>query len=104
MAPTCKGQRLIIVHAGTEKGFTPGALLIFKSNQKTGDYHMEMSSDNYMLWIKEKLLPNLPKTAFSWLITPLFTICLVKGVLHICIKKDMKDWLLQHKIPSAVTS
>jgi hypothetical protein len=40
MAPTSKGQRLIIVHAGAEKGFTTGALMIFKSNQTTGDYHM----------------------------------------------------------------
>jgi hypothetical protein len=39
MAPTSKGQRLSFVRAGTEKGFTPGALLMFKSNQTTGDYH-----------------------------------------------------------------
>jgi hypothetical protein len=28
MAPTFKGQQLIIVHAGTETGFIPGAMLI----------------------------------------------------------------------------
>jgi hypothetical protein len=52
------------VHAGTEKGFILGALLIFKTNQKTGDYHKEKKSDNYMRWIKEKLLPNLPQNCF----------------------------------------
>jgi hypothetical protein len=55
MAPPSKGQRLIIVHAGMEKGFIPGALLIFKSNQTTGDYRKEMNSDNYLRWVQEKL-------------------------------------------------
>jgi hypothetical protein len=63
MAPTSKGQRLITVHAGTEKGFIPGALLIFKSNQTTGDYHKEMNSDNYFRWVQEKLIPNLPQNS-----------------------------------------
>ncbi|GBP78315.1 hypothetical protein EVAR_52370_1 [Eumeta japonica] len=34
--PMGKGERLIICHAGTVKGFVPDALLAFKS-QKTGD-------------------------------------------------------------------
>ncbi|PSN47204.1 hypothetical protein C0J52_07867 [Blattella germanica] len=38
MAPVSKSQWLIIVHAGTEEGFIPGADLIFKSNQNTSDY------------------------------------------------------------------
>lgn len=31
--PISKGQRLIIVHAGGERGFVPNALLIFKSGK-----------------------------------------------------------------------
>jgi hypothetical protein len=49
MAPTSKGQWLIIVHAGIENGFIPGALVLFKSNQKTGHCHKEMNSDNYVI-------------------------------------------------------
>ena len=37
--PVAKGISLIIFHAGGTSGFIPGALLIFKSHLKTGDYH-----------------------------------------------------------------
>lgn len=47
MVLTSKGQQLIIVHAGTEKGLIPGALLILKSNQKTGDCYKEMNNSQF---------------------------------------------------------
>ncbi|KAG8236393.1 hypothetical protein J437_LFUL014914 [Ladona fulva] len=59
-APVSKGQRLIIVHGGGEMGFIPEALLIFKLGLKTGDYHGEMNSGNYLKWVKNQLIPNLP--------------------------------------------
>ncbi|KAG8235330.1 hypothetical protein J437_LFUL003613 [Ladona fulva] len=59
-AQVSKGQRLIIVHGGGEMGFIPEALLIFKLGLKTGDYHGEMNSGNYLKWIKNQLIPNLP--------------------------------------------
>jgi hypothetical protein len=34
LAPVSKGQRVIIVHAGSENGFIPHALLMFKSWEK----------------------------------------------------------------------
>jgi hypothetical protein len=49
----------IILHAGGHSGFIPNALVIFKSNQKTGNYHNEMNGENYTCWLKEKLIPNL---------------------------------------------
>ncbi|CAH4019877.1 unnamed protein product [Pieris brassicae] len=52
--PIGKGERLIICHAGTLKGFVPDALLAFKS-QKTGDYHEEMNSEVYEKWFREML-------------------------------------------------
>jgi hypothetical protein len=55
-----KGPRLIIVHAGGQAGFVEGALLIFKSKSKTGDYHHDINFVNFNKWTKEKLLPNLP--------------------------------------------
>lgn len=54
------GERLIIVHAGSSEGFIEGALLIFKSKCKTGDYHDEMNSANFNKWLHEKLITNLP--------------------------------------------
>lgn len=55
-----KGQRIVIVHAGSEKDFVPNALLLFKAGTKTGDYHDNMNFENYEKWINCKLIPNLP--------------------------------------------
>ncbi|XP_038221442.1 uncharacterized protein LOC119839277, partial [Zerene cesonia] len=55
-----KGPRWIIVHAGSEAGFVPNAQLIFKSQSKSGDYHGDMNRENFMKWVQEKLLPNIP--------------------------------------------
>lgn len=55
-----KGQRIVIVHAGSETGFVPNALLMFKAGSKTGDYHNNMNYDNYEKWIRTQLIPNLP--------------------------------------------
>lgn len=57
--PANKGQRLIIVHAGSEDGFVNNALLTFRSGKKSGDYHDDMNYENYEKWVKTKLLPNL---------------------------------------------
>ncbi|XP_046586413.1 uncharacterized protein LOC124292739 [Neodiprion lecontei] len=45
--PISKGQRLVIVHAGSENGFVPNALLLFKAGTKSGDYHDNMNYENY---------------------------------------------------------
>lgn len=52
--PIGKGERLIICHAGTAKGFISNALLAFKS-KKTGDYHEEMNASVYEEWFKDML-------------------------------------------------
>ncbi|CAK1600945.1 unnamed protein product [Parnassius mnemosyne] len=57
--PISKGNRLIIVHAGGEDGFIPNALLMFKANQKSGDYHYNMNTENYTKWLQTQLIPNL---------------------------------------------
>lgn len=58
--PISKGQRVVIVHAGSEAGFVPNALLTFKSGTKSGDYHDDMNFENYQKWIRTQLVPNLP--------------------------------------------
>lgn len=58
--PISKGQRVVIVHAGSEAGFVPNALLAFKSGTKSGDYHDDMNFENYQKWIRTQLIPNLP--------------------------------------------
>ncbi|KAL0880990.1 hypothetical protein ABMA27_002142 [Loxostege sticticalis] len=58
--PISKGQRVVIVHAGSETGFIPNALLTFKAGTKSGDYHDNMNFENYEKWLKSQLMPNLP--------------------------------------------
>jgi hypothetical protein len=49
--------------AGGRTGSIPGALFMFKSHLKTGDYHREMNLTNYQKWLTENLIPNLlPKS------------------------------------------
>ncbi|KAJ8728903.1 hypothetical protein PYW07_006599 [Mythimna separata] len=57
--PISKGQRIVMVHAGSEAGFVPNALLMFKSGNKTGDYHDDMNFVNYEKWLQTQLIPNL---------------------------------------------
>jgi hypothetical protein len=59
LAPVSKAEILVILHAEGRHGFIPNALVIFKSNQKTGDYHNEMKGENYIRWLKEKLIRNM---------------------------------------------
>lgn len=99
-SPISKGQRLIIVHAGSEKGFIPNALLIFKSNQTTGDYHKEMNSTNYMRWVKEMLLPNLPPRSVLVIDNASYhNVQYDKCPTSNTRKQEMQDWLVQNNIP-----
>ena len=60
--PPCnRGQRLIVVHAGSHDGFIEGADLVYKATSRTGDYHSEMNDNNFTKWLLEKLLPNLKR-------------------------------------------
>ena len=58
-APSGKGLRLIILHAGGENGWVDGADLVFRSKMNTGDYYDEMNSEHFMEWMREQLLPRL---------------------------------------------
>lgn len=55
-----KGQGVIIVHAGSEAGFVPNALLTFKAGTKSGHYHDSIYYENYEKWLRMQLIPNLP--------------------------------------------
>ena len=46
-APISKGERMIIVHAGTMNGFISGTKLVYKAGSSTGDYHHEMNFENF---------------------------------------------------------
>ncbi|KAG8235614.1 hypothetical protein J437_LFUL014872 [Ladona fulva] len=93
-APVLKGQQLIIVHGGGEMGFIPEALLIFKSGLKMGDYHREMNSGNYLKWVKNHLIPNLPlKSVVVIDNAPNHNVQLNRPPSSNAKKDTMKEWL-----------
>lgn len=97
--PVSKGSRWIIVHAGGEKGFVPNALLTFKSNTKSGDYHHEMNNANFKKWVIEKLLPNLHEdTIIVMDNAPYHSICINKCPNLNTKKGDMQKWLTENNI------
>ena len=53
--PFGKGERFIVVHAGTDNGFIEGASLVFKAKTSQGDYHNEMNGENFMRWLNERI-------------------------------------------------
>jgi hypothetical protein len=88
------------VYLSGKCGFVTNALFIFKSNSKTGDYHDEMNSENYIRWLNEKLIPNL---------SPSCVIVLDDASYHSVQdrhaptsnsnKMSMQDWLTGRNIP-----
>ena len=62
-APSGKGKRLIILHAGSANGWIPDAELVFVGKKDTSDYHGEMNQAHFEEWWEHDLLPNLPPMA-----------------------------------------
>ena len=99
MAPVSKGERLIIVHAGGRFGFIPNALLIYKSQVKTGDFHKEMNTDNYVKWLRTMLIPNLPPNSVLVIDNASYhNTQLERSPTSNSLKKDMLDWLARYNI------
>lgn len=88
------GTRWIIVNAGGEMGFIPNALLIFKSQSKSGDYHDDMNRANFMKWLTEKLIPNLPKNSLVVMDNaPYHTVQINKAPTMSSTKAQMQQWI-----------
>ena len=98
--PTGKGERLIIVNAISETGWVPKAKLVFKSTQKTGDYHGQMNWDLFSTWFKEKLLPNIPPGSLIVMDNASYhnTLSTDSAPTPACPKDKIKIWLEHNKI------
>ena len=62
--PSGKGSRLIVLHAGSRKGWVAGAELVFQSKKCTGDYHDEMTGEHFEKWFNDTLIPKLEPNSF----------------------------------------
>ncbi|CAH0729134.1 unnamed protein product, partial [Brenthis ino] len=94
-----KGKRYIIIHAGSEKGFIPNALLIFTGSSKNADYHSEMNRSNFTKWVTEKLIPNLPPASIIVMDNaPYHSTVLNKAPTTGTKIAEIKEWLTQNQI------
>lgn len=57
--PPGKGQRWIVLSAGTKDGWLPNSFKMWKGNTKSEDYHTEMNSDVLNDWLVNFCLPNM---------------------------------------------
>lgn len=88
------GTRFILVHAGTKDGFIENACLVYKATSTAGDYHSNMSHDNYIKWLNEKLLPNLPEGSVIVLDNASYHNTRAEKIPTSATKKaDMQQWL-----------
>ena len=58
--PISKGERCIIVDAGSGDGFVKGARLIYDGKSTSGDYHGGMNSEKFIGLLRGQVIPNLP--------------------------------------------
>lgn len=94
-----KGKRYIIVHAGSEKGFVPNALLIFSGTNKNEDYHSEMNKTNFTKWVTEKLIPNVTEPSIIVMDNaPYHSVVVNKTPTSATKVAEIKLWLVQNNV------
>lgn len=59
LSPASRAKGLVLCLVEGRTGCIPNTQLIFKSNQKTRDYHNEMNSENFIRRLNENLITNL---------------------------------------------
>lgn len=102
--PISKGNRLILLHAGGEMGFIDNCLIMWKANIKTGDYHDNMNHTNYIKWMTEQLIPNLPPKSFEVVNNASYhNVEINKSPTSNTKKADMQAWLQEKNIPFSPT-
>lgn len=64
-APSNKGKRITVIHAGSEDGWAPNCLLLSAKNIKDSslDYHEDTSAELFENWFENYLLKNIPNNS-----------------------------------------
>lgn len=99
-----KGQRVVIVHAASDMGFVHDALLFCKGALKSGDYRSDISYDDYKMWIKTQLMPNIPPKSVIVVGNANYH-CKVENAAPVSTAKkaEMQLWLTERNIPYSDT-
>ena len=102
--PFSRGERLIVLHAGSKAGFLKGTELVWMAKSSTGDYHDDMIGDNFFKWVKEKLIPHLPpKSVLIIDNSPYHNLQVDKCPTQASRKADIQAWLTRQQIPFGAT-
>ena len=97
--PTSKGNRLIILHAGSGSlGWVGGAELVFQSKKSTGDYHDEMNFEHFQSWFQDQLVPNIPPDCLIVMDNASYHSCCQEFIPKMSSRKSMIDWLTHHNM------
>ncbi|KAL4112125.1 hypothetical protein QTP88_015973 [Uroleucon formosanum] len=92
--PTGKGQRLIVLHIGSNRGFLEGGLLCFLSKKNSSDYHDEMNGDNFHEWF-ESIIPRLePNSVIVMDNAPYHSVRAEKIPTSASKRDEILSWLL----------
>lgn len=99
--PSGKGPRLIIVHAITKEGWVDGAQLVFDAKRRTGDYHGQMSWENFSQWFSVQLLPHIPANSLIILDNAKYHNVYVEEAFPTgqTRKNQLIDWLENNNLP-----
>ncbi|XP_043214647.1 uncharacterized protein LOC122378005 [Amphibalanus amphitrite] len=96
---TGKGKRLIIVDAGSEKGFVSEAYMCMRTDGKSADYHTSMNSDCFETWFTQQLLPNLPPHSVIVMDNASYhSRCANKAPTSSWRKAAIQEWLQVHHV------
>lgn len=101
-APSGKGARLILVHAGSSAtGFIEGAADYFRAKKGgSADYHSEMDGRYFEEWFTDKLLPNIPPNSVIVMDNaPYHSVALEKAPTKSTRKADIQLWLTKKGVP-----
>lgn len=93
-----KGKRVIILHAGSEKGFVPGSLLIMRTDGRSSDYHQSMNAEVFETWFRQ-LLANIPEGSCIVMDNAPYHSRVVNRVPSSSWRKgDIQEWLTQNGV------
>ncbi|XP_023933911.2 uncharacterized protein LOC112042931 [Bicyclus anynana] len=95
------GTRFIFAYAGTKDGFIENATLIYKARSIAGDHNSNnMSNNDYIKWLNEKLLPNVPERSVIVLVNASYYKKRAEKPPTPATKKaDMQQWLRDKGVP-----
>ncbi|XP_077508699.1 uncharacterized protein LOC144120102 [Amblyomma americanum] len=100
-APSGKGGRLILVHAGSSlTGFVSGAADFFRAKKgASADYHSEIDGKYFEEWFSSKLLPNIPNSSIIVMDNaPYHSVALEKPPTTSTRKIEIQAWLTRKGI------